>query len=161
MTLVDLAPLLAEVRREMEERKHELRRQWQIEGRTPAAGAFRLHYFFERDRGMLDVMGSAVGPEASESFSCGMSLGELEPITENRGESLQQALAPESEFRQIVDRVDPQQMTITLWVYPDSFALYRTLRDYLADRGISVAGRPLPEGVLIGCSRTGSASRGQ
>jgi hypothetical protein len=161
VTFIDLAPLLAEVKREMGDRKDELKRRWQVEGRTPAAGAFRLHYILERDRGMFDVMGNGAPPDASESFSFGLSVGELEPIVENRGEDLQRAMAPQSEFRQVVDLIDPQQTTVTLWVYPDSFGLYRGLRDYLVARNIIVAGRPLPEGVPIGCSRRGTVSRGQ
>jgi hypothetical protein len=48
-----------------------------------------------------------------------------------------------------------------MWVYPDSFAAYRALRDYLHGRDVVVAGRPLPEGVQIASSRSGSVSRGQ
>ena len=40
-------------------------------------------------------------------------------------------------------------------------ALYRRIRDYLYDRDVVVAGRPLPEGVPISSSRRGSVSRGQ
>ena len=50
---------------------------------------------------------------------------------------------------------------MTFWVYPDSFALYRQLRDYLYDREVVVAGRPLPEGVPVSGSKRGSVSRGQ
>lgn len=161
VTFIDLAPLLAEVRRDMEDRKQELRRQWQVEGRTPPSGAFRLHYFLERERGPLDVLGVTAPPDSGESFRYGLSVGQLEPVQDPRGETVQRAMQPDSEFRQIVDFLDPKATTVTLWVYPDSFALYRSLRDYLADRGVVVAGRPLPDGVLIGCSRQGSVSRGQ
>jgi hypothetical protein len=161
VTFIDLAPLMAEVKREMGDRKEELKHRWQVEGRTPAAGAFRLHYILERDRGMFDVMGAGAAPDPGETFSFGLSIGELEPVAPERGEDLQRAMGPQSEFRQIVDLIDPQQTTVTLWVYPDSFGLYRALRDYLVERNIIVAGRPLPEGVPIGCSRRGTVSRGQ
>ena len=52
-------------------------------------------------------------------------------------------------------------MTVTLWVYPDSFTLYRQLRDYLVERNVVVAGRPLPDGLPIASSRRGTSSRGQ
>ena len=77
------------------------------------------------------------------------------------GEIAQAALAEGSEFRQIVDRLDTQQTVVTFWVYPDSFDLYRTLRDFLYEHEVVVAGRPLPEGVPIASSRRGSVSRGQ
>ena len=78
-----------------------------------------------------------------------------------RGEPADQALATGSAFRKIIDSLDPEQTVVTFWVYPDSFPLYRRLRDFLHDRDVVVAGRPLPEGVPIRSSRNGSASRGQ
>ena len=50
---------------------------------------------------------------------------------------------------------------VTFWVYPDSFPAYRRLRDYLYDRDVVVAGRPLPDGTPIASRREGTASRGQ
>jgi hypothetical protein len=70
-------------------------------------------------------------------------------------------LAEDSEFRQIVDTLDPQETAVTFWVYPDSFDLFRRLRDYLYERDVTVAGRALPEGIPIASSRRGSVSRGQ
>ena len=78
-----------------------------------------------------------------------------------RGETAERALVQGSDFRQLVDGIDPQQTVVTFWVYPDSFALFRRLRDFLYTRDVVVAGRPLPEGVPIASSRRGSVSRGQ
>jgi hypothetical protein len=77
-----------------------------------------------------------------------------------RGETLEAALAPSSDFRRLVDGLDASTV-ITFWVYPDSFELFRRLRDHLYERGLEVAGRPLPEGAPIAASRHGTASRGQ
>ena len=60
-----------------------------------------------------------------------------------------------------MDRLAPEHTTVTFWVYPESFALYRQLRDYLHQHNIEVAGRPLPQGQLIASSRNGKRSRGQ
>src|SRR5262249_44924647 len=100
-------------------------------------------------------------PEANANYRYGLSGWEVEPIAPVRGEPANRALAPGSEFRQIADALDPHQSVVTFWVYSDSFDLYRQLRDYLYDRDITVAGRPLPDGVPITCSRRGSVSRGQ
>ena len=54
-----------------------------------------------------------------------------------------------------------QQTAVTFWVYPDSFDLFRRLRDLLYERDVVVAGRPLPDGVPIASSRRGTVSRGQ
>ena len=79
----------------------------------------------------------------------------------SRGETVSEAMHENSDFRQIADGIDPRQTTVTIWVYPDSFEAFRKLRDYLYQREIVVAGRPLPVGMPIASSRRGSVSRGQ
>ena len=100
-------------------------------------------------------------PVSSTSFSYGVSEWVLEPIASLRGETAQQALAPGSEFRQIIEGQQLSNTVVTFWVYPDSFPLLRQLRDYLYERGAEVAARPLPPGQPIAASRNGTASRGQ
>ena len=51
--------------------------------------------------------------------------------------------------------------TVTLWIYPDSFSLYRRLREDLTEQGFSVAARPLPEGMTIRGSPMGTQSAAQ
>ena len=109
-----------------------------------------------------EFIGPFCGPDPNaRSYRWGVTWRRVEPVTPIRCESAEAALASNSDFRRMVDRLDPELATVTLWVYPDSFALYRQLRDYLADRGLTVAGRPMPEGMAIGFSPRGSASRGQ
>jgi hypothetical protein len=115
-----------------------------------------MRYTVERERD-----GLGVAPDAGGSYRYGLTSWQVEPITEVRGEALEQALKPGSEFRQIVDGLDPQYAAVTFWVYPDSFPLYRQLRDYLYQHDLVVAGRPLPEGAPIASSRHGTVSRGQ
>ena len=59
----------------------------------------------------------------------------------------------------MVDNLDPNLTTVTFWVYPDSFELFRHLRDHLYERGHDVAGRPLPPGMPIQAAQNGTASR--
>ena len=61
----------------------------------------------------------------------------------------------------IADGIDPQLTAVTFWVYPDSFDLFRKLRDHLYERGLDIAGRPLPPDAPIAASKHGTASRGQ
>jgi hypothetical protein len=112
---------------------------------TEAVGPFRMRYLLE-----------------SEGFSGKVALSwEIEPVALIRGETLEQALTPGSEFRRVIDSIEPASTAVTLCVYPDSFPLYRKLRDYMHERDIVVAGRPLPEGGSIAASRNGTTSRGQ
>ena len=53
---------------------------------------------------------------------------EIVPEFENRGETYEATKNPISEFSRSINRISPARSTITLWVYPDSFTLYRRLR---------------------------------
>jgi hypothetical protein len=161
VAFIDIAALLQDVRQHMEEKGKLLRDQWAVSDTTTIVGAFRLQYTIERERGLLDGTSDRVAPSAQAGFRYGVSEWRVEPMAAARGETADAALAVGSEFRQIVDPLDPQLTTVTFWVYPDSFDLYRRLQDYLYDRDIVVAGRPLPDGIPISSSRHGSVSRGQ
>jgi hypothetical protein len=161
VTFIDIAALLTEVRRGIEEKGKLLRNRWQIDDVTPPAGAFRLRYVIERDHELLDALGGAVPPASTGNYHYGLSEWQVEPIATTRGETLQAALTTGSEFRQIVDGLDAERTAVTFWVYPDSFELFRRLRDVLYQRDVIVAGRPLPDGVHIASSRRGTVSRGQ
>ncbi len=145
-SLVDVGALLEEVRQAVRSRREIPSGAGDFTEVTPPVGAFRLRYRVERD--LADAR---------------LALTEwvAEPVTEERGETAEQALAAGSAFRKVIDSLDPQQTAVTLWAYPDSFPLYRRLRDYMHERDLVVAGRPLPDGVPIRSTRLGSASRGQ
>ncbi len=161
VSFIDAAVMLKEIQRGLDEKGKELETHWRVDGVTSPVGCFRLHYVIERQRGLFDTVGGDLAPSARGSYRYGVSEWVVEPVTEDRGEPESVALAPTSLFRHIVDALDPRQSVVTIWVYPDSFALYRRLRDYLYEHDLVVAGRPLPEGVPITCSRHGSRSRGQ
>jgi hypothetical protein len=146
VSLVDVGALLEEVRRNVRSSPNSPNGSLASGDVTPAVGPFRLRYQLEREPGDSRI-----------------SLSEwiVEPVTIDRGEPADVALSPGSAFRKVIDALDPQQTAVTFWVYPDSFALYRKLRDLLHERDMVVAGRPLPDGVPIRSTRHGSASRGQ
>jgi len=161
VTFIDMTSLLAEVRHGLQDKAKELRSQWQVTDVAGPVGAFRLRYTLEREHGLVQDIIPGASPPDESGFRYDLSGWTVEPVVAARGESMEQAQAPGSEFRQIVDRLDPQQAVVTFWVYPDSFAVFRSLRDHLYDRGLVVAGRPLPEFVPIMATRNGSVSRGQ
>lgn len=158
VSLLDTASLLARVKNDATERVKELETAWEFTGTTTAVGSFRLRYIIERQRNALE--GTGTNPTGG-TFRYGLNYWEAVPVTPTRGETREQALVVGSTFRRITDALDSKQTVVTLWVYPDSFPLYRALRDHLHDKDIIVAGRPLPEGAPIASSRHGTASRGQ
>jgi len=147
VTLLDVGALVDEIRRSLRERSDVLRGSPVFSDISPPVGSFRLRYMVERDGG---PGGHAV-----------LSGWEALPTTPERGETLEQALQPTSEFRRIVDNLFPDRTAVTFWVYEDSFPLYRRLRDYLHDKDIMVAGRPLLLQMAIASSKKGTASRVQ
>lgn len=159
VTFLDIGTMLEEVSRAMNSKAQSLRNRWQVTEVTAPVGAFRLRYTVERQRGSLDSMIDG-GPGASGNFQYGVSEWVLEPLPGERGESLADAMTEGSQFRQVADSLDSSAV-VTFWVYPDSFDLYRKLRDYLYERDVVVAGRPLTPEAAIAASRHGSISRGQ
>jgi hypothetical protein len=150
ITFIDIGSLKAMAEMEIKSRVEELRSSGSIEGTTTSEGAFRIRY-------SLQVIGGLEGLRADVRSTLA-----VEPMLLTRGENADQALALGSQFRQIVDRLDPKLGAVTFWVYPDSFAAFRRVRDYLYERDIVVAGRALPLGAsVILSSHGGSASRGQ
>ncbi|WZO97923.1 hypothetical protein EP7_004975 [Isosphaeraceae bacterium EP7] len=86
---------------------------------------------------------------------------EVVPEGDVRGETYPTTRHPASGYARVISRHSPEAAVITMWVYPDSFQLYRTLRDELQAHGFMVAARPLPEGLAIRGSPSGSVSAGQ
>lgn len=74
------------------------------------------------------------------------------------GETLDQALRPGSQFRSRLAAPQAKGATVTLWVYPDSFEEFRTVKQELFKAGFLTAGRPLPAGHPIGGSPDGTRS---
>jgi hypothetical protein len=86
---------------------------------------------------------------------------DLLPVSGNLGEPVEQAILPTSILMQTLRNRSPDNTTVTVWTYPDSFGDYRTLKKALFERGFATAARPLPSGVLIGGSPHGSKSVAQ
>lgn len=84
----------------------------------------------------------------------------LIPVDSQLGEPLEEALAEGSRFRQTLKGLR-KDTTVTIWVYDDSFDAFRALRKELYRLEVPVAARPIPDGILIAGSPTGSRSEAQ
>ncbi len=124
-----------------------------IRGKVGPVGAFRIDYEMAPD-------GIGMG-RSGLNASYSLSGWEIVPTSDLRGETLEQAFQPASDFARAINSLDPSQHAITMWVYPDGFALYRQLRDALHQSGFLVSARPLPEAMPIRGSPVGSVSAGQ
>ncbi len=93
-------------------------------------------------------------------FRVGVTKWEIEADDDVPQESQAEALQVHSQFFQALSDIGPGS-TLTFWVYPDSFEVYRSLQKHAHSLGYQVAGRPLPFGVPIAGSPSGTRSAGQ
>jgi hypothetical protein len=147
--LMELAKADAQVRIRMTDRSG------MISSQVGPVGSFSLGYVLGRaDSGIDELI-------QRQSIRFDLKGWELVPEAEQRGETYEATRNPISAYRRTVNRIRGGRAVVTLWVYPDSFTLYRLLRDELIGAGLSVAGRPLPEGMMIRGSPMGSVSAAQ
>ncbi len=85
----------------------------------------------------------------------------LVPVRDDLGQPVDEALQPQSEFRSILATLNPRDVTVTVWVYPESFDAFRNLKENLFQLGFLTASRPMPEGMPIGGSPQGTRSAAQ
>lgn len=115
---------------------------------------FRMQYRLVR-RGLTSAFGVSAGSVVQ------LAKWELTPESATLGEPIDVALADGSQFRARLAKVSPESVVATVWVYPDSFAEFRRLKQELFSLGFSTAARPLPDGVRIAGSPDGSRSAAQ
>lgn len=117
---------------------------------------FRMRYTLRKEETMVAVSGGRVKQEKAvlDNFV-------LIPLNDELGESIDSALGKDSDFRFRLSQVNPQQFTVTLWVYPESFEHFRKVREAIMQQGFVCAGRPMPAGHPIGGSPDGSRSAAQ
>jgi hypothetical protein len=148
--LLDLTKADAQVRIRMADRTGV------ISARVGPAGSFSMEYELARaNPGSMDEL------MQRRSVRFDLQSWEIIPESENRGESYEMIKNPASDFTRVINKMSPTRSTVTLWVYPDSFALYRRLREDLTEHGFSVAARPLPDGMAIRGSPMGTKSAAQ
>lgn len=86
---------------------------------------------------------------------------ELEPTGDVIRESIQDSLGAQGRLRSELDSSRSSHTTVTVWVYPESFAEFRMLKELLYKEGYLCAARPLPRDMRIGASPQGSSSTAQ
>ncbi len=157
ITYIDLDKLLQLTRSDARTRVQLSDRVGTISSKVGPVGAFSLAYE------LVPVIPNEVERMIERRVSRHYELAgwELVPESDHRGETYDSARNPLSDFNRTINRFNPRRSTVTLWVYPDSFGLYRRIRADLVARGFSVAARPLPSGLGIRGSPMGSQSAAQ
>lgn len=119
-------------------------------------GGFRFRYTVQRHD---EVAKTPNGPVRRVGLQ--LAKWTVIPVDSQLGETVEEALGPNSQFRRAIAGLRTGDSTVTIWVYEDSFASFREIRKELHRLGFPVAARPLPEGVLIAGSPRGSRSEAE
>ena len=85
----------------------------------------------------------------------------VEPLDEPHGQPIEKVLAGSSSLDVELAGRKPDSTSITVWVYPDSFAAFRHLKEHLYARGFATAARPLPMDRSISGGPQGTRSNAQ
>jgi hypothetical protein len=133
-----------------------LRDEGEMEGTVGPIDGFRMRYLVQLSQ--VSVPGRAgfveVHPVIHERY-------EYIPVSQQLGEPIDQVIQPNSTLLQLLRRRSPADTTVTIWIYPDSFDEFRTLKKALFDLGYAAAGRPKSEGEQIASSSEGTKSSAQ
>ena len=155
LSVVPIQQLLDEIKRDFERMAAGVR-NGQTETAVGPIRGFVARYRMEKAREMISRGGQL--QMATRIQLTGMT---VEPLQTPHGQTLDQILSNSSELDIELAGRDPNSTTITVWVYPNSFAAFRKLKEHLYARGFATAARPLPLGQEITGGPQGSRSRAQ
>ena len=156
VSFIDLDRLVEMVKTDARIRLRAGGQRGRLSAKVGPVGAFSLRY--ELGRALPDALADLMDSQESSYNLLGW---EIVPDGNNRGDTYEATHSPTSTYGRAINRLSPGRDTVTMWIYPDGFTLYRKLRDDLHARGFLVAARPLPDGTAIRGSPVGSLSAGQ
>ena len=153
---VPIEALVERLKEHIERRKDWIVKTRQHKGQVGPINGFNLEYIIGVEViSDLEQLRSGIG-----GFRMSMRYWEIHPEETLRGEPADVALSQGSKFYQALLSAG-SDTTLTFWVYPDSYPLYRKLQHFAHEQGFPVAGRPLPDGVAISGSPNGTKSASQ
>ncbi|RMG34043.1 MAG: hypothetical protein D6725_14875 [Planctomycetota bacterium] len=154
--VVPLEALADRLKADVQRRRRWLFEYGSYEGTVGPLEGFTMRYLVERQTPtVLEELRFGRG-----YVQFGVTYWELVPEPDVPEEPLEEALGPRGRLRRRLAGASPGT-TVTVWVYPDSFAEYAVLDAALHRMGFEIAARPLPFGIPIAGSPHGTRSIGQ
>ena len=157
LTFVPLNQLVEMLKQEFQENISRMGSRQELTGHIGPVDGFRLQYTMER----IDTPMRVYEQTGNGGSIVRVREFQLQPVMGLRGETLEQALAKNSDFHQILAKENPGRTTVTIWTYPESFNEFRAIKKHLFQLGFATAGRPLPTGTPIAGSPNGTRSAAQ
>jgi hypothetical protein len=155
VAFIPLERLIEELKSEAQYKIYKLREVPEVTDTVGPEGGFRLRYTLARRTNSLEEHLAAGRIEIQ------LQRWTLIPVSNDLGETVDAALRKGSRFQSVLAGYRPDTTTVTIWVYPDSFTVFRQLKKKLFHMGFATAGRPLPDGFPISGSPEGSKSAAQ
>ncbi|TWT83156.1 Ribonuclease Y [Planctomycetes bacterium CA13] len=155
LSVVPIERLIAEIKNDFE-RAAGGSRDGLVEAAVGPVRGYVARYEMAKSREMVS-RGGQVGLATRISL-VGMSVA---PLNEPIGTPIQTMFQKGSDLDIELAGRDAATTTITVWVYPDSFAAFRHLKEHLYARGFAAAARPLPMDREITGGPQGSRSVAQ
>ena len=153
VVFVPIDELVEKFKAEAKEKAWKLRDAPRITETVGPVRGFRLKYTLKRANYNIETRAGTVMQQRVE-----LDYFVLVPVSDDLGEPYDAAIRPDSEMRAVLGGLDPNQTTVTVWVYPDSFEEFRLLKEELYQLGFLTASRPMPEGQPISGSPQGTRS---
>lgn len=155
LSVVPVDRLIEEIRGDFE-RMAVGSREGELDGAVGPVRGYVARYVMSKSRELTQRGGSAGMATRIQLVSM-----TLEPLAEPHGQAVEKVLNGSSELDIELAGRDPNSTTITVWVYPDSFGAFRSLKERLYLKGFATAARPLPLDQPISGSPHGSRSNAQ
>jgi hypothetical protein len=155
LSVVPVEKLVEEIRRDFQ-RVAPSSRDGRMDAAVGPIRGYVARYMMDKNRELVSRGGQA--QMATRIQLVGMT---VEPLKEPHGQSIEKILDRSSELDIELAGRNPDATTITVWVYPDSFAAFRQLKEHLYARGFATAARPLPMDQAISGGPQGSRSNAQ
>ncbi len=156
VSFVPMQELIERLKLEADRNKAVLAKVQRNEGVVGPIEGYSMRYLLER-QGLSPLDQARFGQGV---YKIQVSSFQIEPDENLVEETIEEALQPGSRFFKAIKR-SSRNATFTFWVYPDCYASFRHLQSVLREGGLTVAARPIPNGMPITGSPGGSKSAGQ
>jgi hypothetical protein len=154
VAIVPFDDLIQVMQDDAKENQWRMKSQNEMERTVGPINGFRVRYCYVKE----DVMRSSDAGTYMLGSVSRCSYCYFLPINTPTGEPAAEALKPNSELFQYLKGLRPDGTTVTIWTYAGNYDRLRLLKKAIRQVGFQIAVRPLPKGMPIGASSSGSRS---
>lgn len=153
LTYVPISGMTARLKRDAKNKLWKLGNTDEVTEIIGPEGGFTMKYTLQRVQRRVNT---DEGPRVARMIELKRFV--MVPQSSELGEPVEEALASGSAFERQLARMRPDETTVTIWTYPDSYGDFRDVKERLFQAGFTAAARPLPGGYPIGGSPNGTKS---